>query len=202
MVADLMDVFGPLGLLLLLIVLTAFVSAAWYYYPAWVISLSLGRRSRRARPAGERVKRSWRWRWRRRRKTVARVDPAVLVDLEGLGLPELPADRFRELADLLAAQGRFAEAVRERLRSIVRSLVDAAVITNHPEWTVTELAVAASHARPALRPDLAGAGQVFSDIWYGQRPATASDDDLMRRYAHDVDAQLMVPIPVTAGGSA
>ena len=125
----------------------------------------------------------WRLRWRRR---TADATPVGNTD----ELPDLPVEVFRSNADALAAQGRYADAVRERLRAIVRSLVDAGVIVAHPGWTVTELARAAAAARGGLAQPLDGGTQVFSDIWYGERPAYASHDDQMRRYAQDIDAVL------------
>jgi hypothetical protein len=105
-------------------------------------------------------------------------------------LPDLPAADFVSLADRFAAEGRFAEAVRERLRAIVRELIDAGLIDNRPGWTVTELATAAGAARPPVRPGLDAASRLFSDIWYGQRPATADDDRRMRGYAGQVHGAL------------
>ena len=190
-----------LGTATLLLLLAALLTgAAWYWFPRWLPWRWWGRFARYLaahRPRG----RAWwrwrrrpgarRWRWRRRRPA-----PAVpeLEPQPGLDLPELPAQSFVSLADWLAAQGRYAEAVRERLRGIVRVLVDAGVIANPPGATVTELAQAASAVRPVVRPAVGGAGAVFSEIWYGQRPATAGEDRLMRGYAEAVDRAL-VPVP-------
>ncbi len=110
--------------------------------------------------------------------------------MAGDELPDLPVEEFLSLADRLAAQGRFAEAVRERLRAIIRSLVDARLIEHHPEWTVTELAAAAGAAHPPVRGGLDEASLLFSEIWYGQRPAGAGDDARMRGYARQVTGAL------------
>jgi len=82
--------------------------------------------------------------------------------------------------------------VRERLRAIVRELIDREVIQHRPGWTITELAAIAARARPATADPLRGAAMVFSDIWYGQRPATAGDDVAMRGYAASVHSALEV----------
>ena len=114
-----------------------------------------------------------------------------LVPHETDELPELPVEAFLSLADRLASEGRYAEAVRERLRGIVRELVDAGVVENRPGFTITELARAAAAARPPVRPPLDAASGLFSDIWYGQRPAGAEHDTRMREYAAAVHAALL-----------
>src|SRR5262249_52273092 len=113
-------------------------------------------------------------------------------------LPDRPAEEFVSLADRYAAQGRYAEAVRERLRAIVRELVDAGAVGNRPGWTGTELARVAAAARPPVRPPLDAASLVFSDIWYGLRPAYAHHDERMREYAAQVHAALAAQ-PVGGG---
>ncbi|MFI5914546.1 DUF4129 domain-containing protein [Dactylosporangium sp. NPDC051541] len=101
-------------------------------------------------------------------------------------VPELPAHVFASLADRLAAEGRYAEAVRERLRSMVRSLVERDILEHQPGMTVTELARAAGSARPAVEAPMRNASGIFSDIWYGERPATADHDSRMRELAAEV----------------
>jgi hypothetical protein len=127
------------------------------------------------------------------------AEAAEPVPVAGDELPDLPAAAFVSLADRLAAQGRFAEAVRERLRAIVRELIDSGLLDHRPGWTVTELAAAAGAARPPVRPGLDAASRLFSDIWYGQRPADADDDRRMRGYARQVHAALTGPALVGAG---
>jgi hypothetical protein len=193
--ADIDDRVG-LGLVtLLLFVAAALVAAGWYFWPKWLPS----RWPRRAKgDRGERrwrwPKFRWRWRWRRKKETAEAEAEPELVPHETEGLPELPVEAFLSLADRLAAEGRYAEAIRERLRGIVRELVDAGVIENRPGFTVTELARTASRARPMVRPPLDAASGLFSDIWYGQRPAGAEQDARMREYAIHVHAALtLVP---------
>jgi hypothetical protein len=178
---------------LLLFVAAALVAAGWYFWPRWLpgnwprrAGDGRARRWRWPRPRWPR----WRWPWRRRKRGAAEADEPELVPHETDELPELPVEAFRSLADRLAAEGRFAEAIRERLRGIVRELVDAGVVENRPGWTVTELAAAAGRARPPVRPPLDAASRLFSDIWYGQRPAGAQHDARMREYAAQVHAAL------------
>jgi hypothetical protein len=195
LVADLADpVYGGVPTLILLSLLAAIlVALGWYFWPAWLPShwrwSGSGRRDRRSR--GRRVRRPrslrlgrLRWRlprWRRRRRpTTAATEPA---ELPADALPDLRAEVLTLTADQLAEAGRFAEAVRERLRAIVRDLIERGVLPHSPGWTVTELARGAAAARPPLAAPLAGAVAVFSEIWYGLRPATAADDAAMRAHA-------------------
>jgi hypothetical protein len=196
-VAGIEDSVG-LGLAVLFLFLAAaLIGAGWYFWPRWLPSHwrrrtggGSGRRWRwrKLRRLG------WRWPWRRRKKVEA-VEPEPQPH-ETEGLPDLPVETFVSLADRLAAQGRYAEAVRERLRGIVRELVDAGTVEHRPGYTITELAGTASRNRPTVRIPLDAASLLFSDIWYGQRPATAAHDAQMRQYAAQVHAGL-VPVGVT-----
>jgi hypothetical protein len=178
---DAVSIVVPLPLLVLGLLVTAVVAGLlWYFFPRWV-PRRLPRFGRpRWRWSGWRRGR-WKWpRWRRRKRTKKPREADLGAEPSEDELPDLPVEAFMSLADRLAAEGRYAEAVRERLRGIVRNLVDRAVIEHRPGWTVTELAAAAAAARPAVRGPLDEAGRVFSDIWYGQRPAYAEHDARMR----------------------
>ncbi|BCJ33319.1 hypothetical protein Athai_08220 [Actinocatenispora thailandica] len=129
------------------------------------------------------------WRPRRRHRPEP-VDPPATdepaeaaTDDEDDAVPELPPAQLASLADRYAAAGRYAEAVRERLRAMVRELVERGVLRHRPEWTVTELAAAAGAAAPGLAGTMTEAADVFSRIWYARRPATAADDARMRTLA-------------------
>ena len=188
------DVVPPPLLALLLFLAAAVVAALWYWFPAWVPR----RLPRFGRLHWHRPRWHWRWptlrwrwsalraRWRRRRD----AEPAAPEPVDDAGLPDLTAEAFLSLADRLAAEGRYAEAVRERLRAMVRELVDREVIEHRPGWTVTELAAAAGARRPVVDAPLGEASDVFSRIWYGQRPAHAEHDDRMRALGADLHAAL------------
>lgn len=206
LVAAISDVL-PLPLLLLLsLVAAGIVGAAWYWFPAWVPRRlpTFGRpRWRLPRWRAWRLPRwrawrlprwlrlrwqwpAWRWprlrlprlRWsRRRRRTETPRPPQPPA---GDSVPHLPADDLASLADRLAAQGRYAEAIRERLRAMVGQLVERGVVEHRPSWTATELAGAAGAALPVVAAPLSEAVAVFSDVWYGQRPAQAATDTRMR----------------------
>ncbi|SNS92381.1 protein of unknown function [Asanoa hainanensis] len=170
--AALSDVLGLGWILLILLALAAAVALLWTHWSRLrVPRLRLRFRRRRRRPAAEPEK---------------NVDP-VLDEAEPDALPDLPAATFLSRADRFAAQGQWAEAVRERLRAVVRLLVDRRVIDHHPGWTVTELASAAGRNAPATDEPLTAAGTIFSDIWYGEKPATEDDDTSMKRLASEVD---------------
>ena len=83
------------------------------------------------------------------------------------------------------------------MRAIVRELVDRGVLDHRPGWTVTELARAAAAARPAVDAPLIEAGRVFSDIWYGSRPAYAEHDARMRELVAEV-RRALVPVGASA----
>jgi hypothetical protein len=113
-------------------------------------------------------------------------------------VPDLPSTTFVDLADRLAAEGRYAEAIRERLRGMVRALIEAGVLEHRPGWTVTELAAVAASRRPAVAGPLTAAGALFSDIWYGGRPAHAEHDARMRELARELSGALTAGRPVGA----
>ncbi|HLT09875.1 MAG TPA: DUF4129 domain-containing protein [Micromonosporaceae bacterium] len=197
-IAGLADLVGGIPMLAFLSLLaTGVVAALWYFWPHWlpnrwpIFNREHGERQRdgqdrRGKLGSLRLRLRWRLRWRRRRRR-ERTPVDMPADDQ---LPDLPAQVLVLGADELAAAGRYAEAVRERLRAIVRELVDTDVIPLAPGWTVTELARAAILARPRLGPALTGAVDVFSEIWYGMRPATEADDAAMRSYASTVSGHL------------
>ncbi|GAA3754000.1 hypothetical protein GCM10022225_43460 [Plantactinospora mayteni] len=173
----------PLPLVALLLVLAAvLVALGWFHYPAWV------------------PRRLPRWRlsrWRRRRQP--RPEPAVEPEPEAVAedpeLPDVPAETLVALADRLAAEGRYAEAARERFRGMVRELVDRGVLEHRPGLTVTELATAAARNRPEVDSPLSEAGRVFSDLWYAERPARREHDDRMRALATELGRTLAADRP-------
>lgn len=111
------------------------------------------------------------------------------VELSG----PLDADQHRRRADGHAAAGQFAEAVRERMRAIVRELETRGVLEPRPGRTADEVAREAGAVVPAVAPDLRTAAGVFDEVWYGGRPATAQADAAMRQADQRVQrAQLAV----------
>ncbi|MEU6073241.1 DUF4129 domain-containing protein [Micromonospora sp. NPDC047074] len=165
----------PLPLAALLLVLAAvLVAAGWYTFPAWV---------------PRRLPRLPRLRRRRPERTRPAVPPPA-VPTPREPEPELPAATYVSLADRLAAEGRYAESVRERLRAMVRELVARRLVQPQPGMTVVEVVRAATDARPQLGPPLGAAAAIFSELWYGQRPASVEHDRRMREHAADLDRVL------------
>ncbi|WP_431931059.1 DUF4129 domain-containing protein [Micromonospora sp. RP3T] len=193
-VAALGDVV-PLPLVALLLLAAALLTAlAWHSFPAWVPRrlprIRLPRlRLPRPRLPRLRLPRLRRPRMRLRRPARRRrPDPPVRVPAPRAA-PPAPVGG-PATADRLAAEGRYAEAVRERLRDMVRLLVTRQVVEPRAGLTVTELTEAAARTRPAVRPTLHAAGTIFSDLWYAQRPATAGHDQRMRALAAELRREL------------
>jgi hypothetical protein len=194
------------------------VALGWHFWPSWLPWNWRWHGSKRRR-RDRRTRRWWRfrlgrlrwrlprwrlprWRLRRRRRKLTTV-ATELAELPPDALPELSAELLTLTADQFAAAGRYAEAVRERLRATVRGLIERDVLQPSPGWTVTELARGAAVARPPLAAPLAEAVAVFSEIWYGMRSATAADDDAMRGHADAVAGVLAEPAtaPAAVGGT-
>jgi hypothetical protein len=194
--ADAVGGIEMLGFLTLLV--AAVVAVLWYFWPRWLprhwglrwrTNGDRGTRGARRRFRLGALRWRWRLRWRRRRRRHGESPQDLPPDV----LPDLPAEVLALSADQLAAAGRYAEAVRERLRAIVRDLVDRGVVPFGPGWTVTEIAFAASREQPGLADPLSGAVAVFSEIWYGLRPSSADDDHAMRVHAATVTARVTEP---------
>ncbi|MEU2613336.1 DUF4129 domain-containing protein [Micromonospora sp. NPDC007271] len=188
----------PLPLAALLLLLAALLAAlVWYSFPAWVPHRLP--RPRLPRPRLPRLPRlrlpRLRLRIRLPRLRLPRRRPKTRSADEA---PPVPAPRAPEpmattpagLADRLAAEGRYAEAVRERLRDMVRELAHRRVVEVRPGMTVTELTTAAAHVRPRVHPALHAATIIFSDLWYAQRPATREHDQRMRALATELHREL------------
>ena len=119
---------------------------------------------------------------------------SVHVELSG----EVGAEEHRRRADEHAAAGRFAEAVRERMRAIVSELETRGVLDPRPGRTADEVAREAGAAVPTITGDLRTAAEVFGEVWYGGRPATPQSDALMRQAD---DRVRRAPMAVAGGGA-
>ena len=93
---------------------------------------------------------------------------------------DVTAAEHRARADRHAAAAQWAEAVRERLRAVVRSLEERALLEPRPGRTADEAAAEGGVVLPSCAPDLRAAARRFDEIWYGERPATRNDDALLR----------------------
>lgn len=83
----------------------------------------------------------------------------------------LTADEHRTLAGEAAARGDFADAVRERLRAVVRQLEQRGVLDPRPGRTAAEISL---EVGPALVQPLRRGATTFERIWYGGQVADAS----------------------------
>jgi hypothetical protein len=106
------------------------------------------------------------------------------------------AAEHRRAADAHAAAGEWAEAVRERLRAVIRSLEERALLDPRPGRTADEAALEAGQALPECAGSLRNAARVFDEIWYGGREATAASDQMLR----DLDEQVRTSRSVLSAG--
>jgi hypothetical protein len=169
--ATVFDQVAPGLLLLILLAVAGVVAALWYWFPAWVPRrlprMQLPRRRSRQPKKG-------------RSPDQARKGPETPFE------PSVVLPDGRLLADRLAAEGRYAEAVRQRLRDIVGDLSVAGVVAPLPGTTVAEVATTVATQRPAMAAPLSDATEVFSEIWYGDRRASREHDDRMRALTGEV----------------
>lgn len=86
----------------------------------------------------------------------------------------MSAQQHRALAEQAAQEGRFADAVRERLRAVVRTLEARGALDPRPGRTAGEVARDGGAVLPASADDLRTAALLFDQIWYGGRAADAS----------------------------
>ncbi|MGI5128757.1 DUF4129 domain-containing protein [Pseudonocardia sp. CA-107938] len=104
----------------------------------------------------------------------------------------LTAAEHRRAADAFAGRGEWAEAVRSRLRAVVRGLEERDLLDARPGRTADEAAREAGAVLPQCADDLAAAARTFDDVWYGGRTATAEMDAQLRA----VDAAVVRARPV------
>ncbi len=103
------------------------------------------------------------------------------------GRPRSAAEH-RAAADAHAAAGEWADAVRERLRAVVRALEERAVLDERPGRTADEAAAEAGVALPEVAAALRRAARLFDDVWYGGRPAGPESDAELRAVDEQVRA--------------
>ncbi|MFD5078509.1 DUF4129 domain-containing protein [Streptomyces sp. NPDC058371] len=121
--------------------------------------------------------------WRLGTPRRAPVSSAALFD----DRPRSAAEH-RAAAEAHAAQGHWNQAVQERMRAVVRSLEERALLDPRPGRTADEAAAEAGRTLPAHADRLRAAARDFDDVTYGGRSAgeatyrglTALDRDLER----------------------
>ncbi|MFB7456736.1 MULTISPECIES: DUF4129 domain-containing protein [unclassified Streptomyces] len=108
------------------------------------------------------------------------------------------AAEHRAAAEAHAAQGHWNQAVQERMRAIVRSLEERALLDIRPGRTADEAADEAGRALPAHAERLRAAARDFDDVTYGGRSGT---DAAYQRIA-ELDRDLERTRPRLAVGTA
>jgi hypothetical protein len=103
------------------------------------------------------------------------------------------AAAYRADAEAHAAREEWAEAVRARLRAVVRDLADRGLVDASAGRTADEIAREAGGALPEVGAELRAAARVFDDIWYGGRPADRRAYE--RVAAADAAAAAARPVP-------
>lgn len=108
------------------------------------------------------------------------------------------AAEHRAAADAHAAQGHWNQAVQERMRALVRSLEERALLDPRPGRTADEAATEAARPFPAHADALHTAARTFDDIAYGGR--TATQDAYQALTALDTELHHTTPsLPSPAG---
>jgi len=105
---------------------------------------------------------------------------AARADESLFGARTLTAADHRRAANGAAERGDWAQAVRERLRTIIRDLEERDLLEPRIGRTAREAALDAGRVLPELSTDLLRAAGTFEDVWYGARTATAAMDAFFR----------------------
>ncbi|MGW2377021.1 MULTISPECIES: DUF4129 domain-containing protein [Kitasatospora] len=108
------------------------------------------------------------------------------------------AAQYRADAAGHAAAGRWAEAVREQMRALVRALEERTLLDSRPGRTADEAAAEAGRALPEHAAALTAAARAFDDIAYGERTADQAAYQLLL----DLDRTLERTRPVLAHAAA
>ncbi|RKT17642.1 uncharacterized protein DUF4129 [Streptomyces sp. 1114.5] len=104
------------------------------------------------------------------------------------------AAQYRADATGHAAAGRWAEAVREQMRALIRGLEERTLLDSRPGRTADEAAAEAGRALPGHAAALSAAARTFDDIAFGERTA----DEASYRLLHELDRTLERTRPVLA----
>ncbi|WP_416983116.1 DUF4129 domain-containing protein [Streptomyces sp. T028] len=102
------------------------------------------------------------------------------------------AAEHRAAAEAHATQGHWNQALQERMRAVVRSLEERALLDTRPGRTADEAAAEAGRTLPAHSGRLRAAAHEFDDVTYGGRPAT--EQAYHRIAALDLDLERAKPL--------
>ncbi|MFG2346497.1 DUF4129 domain-containing protein [Streptomyces phaeochromogenes] len=106
------------------------------------------------------------------------------------------AAEHRAAAEAHAAQAHWNQAVQERMRAVVRSLEERALLDPRPGRTADEAAAEAGRTLPAHTDRLRAAARDFDDVTYGGR--TAGPDTYQRLSQLDRDLERTRPVLVSS----
>jgi hypothetical protein len=108
--------------------------------------------------------------------------------------PERTAAEHRKAAEAFAADANWPEAIRERLRAIIRECEQRGVLDPRPGRTADEAAADAGAALPDCAPGLRSAARIFDDVWYGRHDASAGMNAELRTLDEAVQAARRAPL--------
>ncbi|MFF2845399.1 DUF4129 domain-containing protein [Streptomyces sp. NPDC058001] len=113
------------------------------------------------------------------------------------------AAEHRSAAEAHAAQGHWNQAVQERMRAVVRSLEERALLDPRPGRTADEAAAEAGRPLPSHADRLRAAAHDFDDVTYGGRTADRHTYERLSDLDRDLDATKPVLTgPAFARGAA
>ncbi|MFJ8155463.1 DUF4129 domain-containing protein [Streptomyces sp. NPDC094468] len=97
------------------------------------------------------------------------------------------AAEHRAAAEAHAAQGHWNQALQERMRALVRSLEERALLDVRPGRTADEAAAEAGRVLPAHPDRLRAAAREFDDVTYGGRRATQASYERIAELDRDLE---------------
>jgi hypothetical protein len=109
------------------------------------------------------------------------------------------AAEHRAAAEAHAAQGHWNQAVQERMRAVVRSLEERALLDPRPGRTADEAAAEAGRTLPSHTDRLRAAARDFDEVTYGGR--AAGSDTYQRLTELDRDIQRTKPVLTSSAQS-
>ncbi|MGW8886704.1 DUF4129 domain-containing protein [Streptomyces sp. NPDC055749] len=110
------------------------------------------------------------------------------------------ADAYRTAAETHVAAGRWTEAVQDRMRAVVRTLEERALLDPRPGRTADEAAAEAGRALPQHADRLRAAARAFDDVTYGGR--TADEQAYVTLRTLDLDLMAAKPLLTSTVGGA